>query len=151
MAHRTSPTNIGLSMLAGLSAHSAEMRYLFPVAMSPERARAEAARISGGRLTLVVTDDDGQIIAVGELVQDQANPACAEGAVVVADAYQGEGIGTAIVGRLTAGATGISVMRALVRVDNRPMRRLIAGLGRPYRSRFEEGTISYEITAGGEG
>ena len=140
------------AMIGGLSQRSVAMRYLTPRALPPELARREAERLvreSDQQLVLVALDDSGdeQIVAVAELVRDGAEPSVAESAVVVADAYQGEGLGRAIVGRLAQAAAGASIgrIRAVVLGQNMPMRRLIAGLGVPYTSRFVGSEVYYDI------
>ncbi|GAB4450764.1 MAG: hypothetical protein OHK0015_56010 [Chloroflexi bacterium OHK40] len=140
------------ALFGGLSARSVERRYMMPRRLPPELARREASRLTdqrGDRIVLVATtDEEGTpIVAVAELARDGAEPSVAESAVVVADAYQGEGIGRAVLGRLADAAreAAISHMRAITRADNTPIRQLIASSGRPYQARFAGGEVHYEI------
>lgn len=140
------------AMIGGLSQRSVALRYLTPRTLPPELASREAERLareSDQQLVLVALDDAGEerIVAVAELVRDGAEPEVAESAVVVADAYQGEGLGRAIVSTLAqaAAAARIARIRAVVMGQNTPMRRLIAGLGVPYTSRFVGSEVYYDI------
>jgi RimJ/RimL family protein N-acetyltransferase len=71
----------------------------------------------------------------------------AESAVVVADAYQGEGIGRAVLARLVAAAAALAIgrLRAITQAHNLPIRHLIASSGRPYTSRFAGAEVHYEV------
>jgi RimJ/RimL family protein N-acetyltransferase len=95
----------------------------------------------------VAEGDAERIVAVAELVRYGAEPEVAEGAVVVADAYQGEGIGRAVVERLAAAAEGAAIrrVRATTSAHNTAVRRLIASSGRPYTARFEGAEVLYEV------
>lgn len=140
------------AMIGNLSQRSVALRYLTPRTLPPELAWREAERLvrdDAGQLVLVALDEAGgeQIVAVAELVIDRAEPAVAESAVVVADAYQGEGVGRAIIGHLgdAAASARVARIRAIVQSHNAAMRRLIAGLGVAYTSRFAGPEIYYEI------
>jgi GNAT superfamily N-acetyltransferase len=142
------------AMLCGLSQRTVERRYLASRVFSKAAAVDEAARITrhgDDRVVLVAhtAGDASAIVAVGELVRDRAEPAVAEGAMLVADAYQGEGIGRALLERLAHAAEGAAInrVRATVSALNRPMRRLLASLGTPYRARAVGGEVQYEFGA----
>ena len=75
----------------------------------------------------VVTDGvDGPVVAAASFVRDADDPASAEIALTVADAYQGRGIGTLLLGALAAAAQvdGIKRFHALVLSENAAMRAL---------------------------
>ncbi|HMQ32576.1 MAG TPA: GNAT family N-acetyltransferase [Chloroflexaceae bacterium] len=140
------------AMLGALSPETVARRYLTPGAMHPERARAEAERLArpdAGRIVLVARagGEAAPIVAVGELARAGAEPAVAEGAIVVADAYQREGIGRAVAGHMADAArdAAVSAVRATVLAENTPVRRLIASLGRPYTLRHWRGELLVEI------
>jgi RimJ/RimL family protein N-acetyltransferase len=139
------------AMIGDLSARTVERRYLTPRTLSGEAARREAERLTrreAGRIVLVAQEHGaGRIVAVAELVADRAERHVAEGAVVVADAYQGEGIGRAVVQQMAAAAEGaaISRVRATTHASNTPVRRLIASCGRPYTARFAGAEVQYEV------
>jgi len=72
-------------------------------------------------------DDPKLIIAVARFVRLAEDPGAAELAIVVGDPYQGEGLGTELLGRLAkaAVARGISRLKATVLADNVPVHRLL--------------------------
>lgn len=75
----------------------------------------------------VVTDGvDGPVVAAATFVRDKDDPASAEIALTVADAYQGRGIGTLLLGALAAAARvdGIKRFHALGLSDNVAVRAL---------------------------
>jgi RimJ/RimL family protein N-acetyltransferase len=140
------------AMMTGLSPATVQRRYLTRGLLREETARREAERLTrpenaGMVLVAQTRDGDSRIVAVAELAQDQAEPGVAEGAVVVADAYQGEGIGRAVVERLATLARGTSIrtVRATTSASNTAVRRLIASLGRPYTARFAGSEVLYEL------
>ncbi len=142
------------AMIGGLSPRTIALRYHLPlVRLSPEAARREAERVTSadrGRivyLALAAQGERPEIIGIAELACDRAEPDLAESAIVVADSFQSDGIGRAIVGQLVAAADrrGIARVRALTQTHNAAVRRLVVGLGRPYSTRFTGGEVMYEI------
>ncbi len=84
----------------------------------------------------VVTDGiDGPVVADARFVRDEHDPASAEIALTVADAYQGRGIGTLLLGALAIAARvdGIERFHAMVLSDNAAMR----ALGDRFQVRWE--------------
>lgn len=81
----------------------------------------------------VLDDDHPELpgIAVGRWVRSAADPTVAEWAVIVADAYQGRGIGTLLIALLevTAAAQGITTLRGLVLAENDRFIRTLAAWG----------------------
>ena len=140
------------TMIGSLSPHTVQRRYFTSRALTGEAACREAERLTRADVGLIVLvvcaeGDPAQVVAVAELRRDRAEPAVAEGAVVVADAYQGEGIGRAVVERLAEAAASarITRVRATINAYNMPMRRLIASFGRPYSASFAGGDVQYEL------
>ena len=85
-----------------------------------------------GHVALVATlvDDPGALVAVGRFVRDAADPSVAEFAIVVADAYQGRGLGKGL-GMLLADearARGITRFTATALSENVAVQRLIAAI-----------------------
>jgi GNAT superfamily N-acetyltransferase len=98
---------------------SAELRYLTEVDGHDHVA-----------LVAVLADDPAVIVASGRWVRDAAEPQTAEVAVVVADALQGQGLGTAL-GRELAGAArahGIARFSAVMLPENTPALRLFRSI-----------------------
>lgn len=80
----------------------------------------------------VMTDGfDGPVVADARFVRDEVDPAVAEIAFIVADAYQGRGIGTFLMGALAVAAHYHGVQRFTARVltENYPMRAILDLLG----------------------
>lgn len=81
----------------------------------------------------VLDDDHPELpgIAVGRWVRSAEDRTVAEWAVIVADAYQGRGIGTLLIAVLmvTARAQGIATLRCLVLAENDRFIRTLAGWG----------------------
>jgi CRP-like cAMP-binding protein len=76
----------------------------------------------------VMTDGfDGPVVADARFVRDEIDPAAAEVAFLVGDAYQGRGIGTFLMGALAVAADYHGVQRFTARVlsDNYPMRAIL--------------------------
>jgi GNAT superfamily N-acetyltransferase len=70
---------------------------------------------------------------VARFVRDRRRPENAEIAVIVTDAWQGHGVGSALLSRLAdrARAEGVTRFTGLMLSGNRPMARLFAELGEP--------------------
>lgn len=80
----------------------------------------------------VMTDGpDGPVVADARFVRDEADPTVAEVAFIVADAYQGRGIGTFLMGALAvaAGYDGVQRFTARVLAENYPMRAILDQMG----------------------
>lgn len=141
-------------MLAELSQQTVERRYFRPGRLSPEAARRESDRLMrvsyDGAVLVAELCDGGAIVAVAELACRDDTPDAAEGAIVVTDAFQGEGIGHALAEQLgdLARAAALTSVRATVRADNIPVRRLIASLGRPFTLRPWRGEIQIVFPLG---
>jgi acetyltransferase len=122
--------------------------------MAPEMAQREAARLGkldiGAQLAAVAllrVEGLEQAIGVAELVRDSACPEIAEIAVVVADAYQREGIGSALCAYLVAAARGYGIMtvRAQALHENRAVRRMVANSGAAYTTETRLGMTTLHI------
>jgi RimJ/RimL family protein N-acetyltransferase len=76
-------------------------------------------------------DSRDRIIGVARYVRLNEDPGAAEFAILVGDAYQGRGIGTALADELTdrAQAAGLERFTALVLHDNVAAQALIARIG----------------------
>ena len=151
------PNDSGMiaELLAGLSAQSLFLRYCMPMSrMAPETVAREAARLgqahSTQQFTVVALACIGgveQVIAVAELARDVASSAVAEIALVVADAYQREGIGSALCAYLVAAARrqGLAALRAEALAENTAVRRMVARSGAPYTAATSRGMTTIQI------
>lgn len=139
------------AFLGGLSAQTAALRYHTPaVPLSPEAVARETRRLTQAdrSLAYVALDDERrELVGVAELACAEGLPESAEGAMVVTDRYQRQGIGRALLQHLAAAArqAQITRVRAVILAHNTAVRRLIRSLGAPYRASFAGSEIVYEI------
>jgi RimJ/RimL family protein N-acetyltransferase len=109
-----------------LSPETIYRRFLSPLAR-PDQARPERLLDLDHRdREAVAAVVDGEIIGVARYFR-QPSQACAEIAVVVADAWQGQGTGTRMLSRLAtlARAVGIERFTVTMQADNRAAIRLL--------------------------
>jgi RimJ/RimL family protein N-acetyltransferase len=89
---------------------------------------------------------DGRGVGIARYVRDSNDPRSAEIAVTIADDWQGRGLGTELLARLSARArkAGIDRFTALVSTDNAAMAGLLRKLGACLAGRGP-GTVEYEV------
>jgi protein lysine acetyltransferase len=112
---------------------SPQTKYRRFLAVKPRLTEADLTYLTGAdgtdHVALVATpaEEPERIIAVGRFVRLAEEPAAAELAIVVGDPYQGEGLGTELLGRLADAALvrGIVRLTATVLADNVPVHRLL--------------------------
>jgi GNAT superfamily N-acetyltransferase len=116
---------------------SPESRYRRFLSAKPELTGADVRYLVGvdgiDHIALVATRPSlpGEpIVAVARCIRIPGSPAIGEVAVVVADALQGQGVGTRLVSRLAelAVAQGIARFRAMMLSENLAIQRLLTGL-----------------------
>jgi acetyltransferase len=92
-------------------------------------------------------DDPEVLIGVGRFIRHRADPSAAEFAIVVADPYQGEGLGTELLRRLADAALERDVARftATVLADNEPVHRLLHRLAGQFAAHRRSGSVD-EVT-----
>ncbi len=137
-------------VLAFLRSLSEESRvYRFFAALGEEALAEEARRMCDvdyeGRMALVATaGPEERVVAHG--MYTLRGPGRAEVAVVVADAYQGKGLGTLLLGQLAeiAAVRGIEMFEAEVLPENHRMIRVLRDLGFPVEVRAGRGEL--EVT-----
>jgi len=85
-------------------------------------------------------------VGIARYVRDREDPYAAEIAVTVIDGWQGRGLGTELLARLSERACqeGIRRFTAAVAADNAPMTGLLLNLGADLVGR-ESGTLEYEV------
>jgi RimJ/RimL family protein N-acetyltransferase len=89
---------------------------------------------------------DGWGVGIARYIRDPADPEAAEIAVTIADDWQGRGLGTELLARLSdrARQAGIGRFTATVAVDNAAMTRLLWKMGAELTGR-SRGTVDYEV------
>jgi len=112
-----------------------ELRYLTEVDHRDHEALVAVEPATGGG------------VGVARYVRDRERRDSAEIAVVVNDAWQGHGVGSALLFRLADRARheGITRLTALMLTDNRSMARLFAELGEPRVVSRDGGTVELAI------
>jgi RimJ/RimL family protein N-acetyltransferase len=92
-------------------------------------------------------------IGVARFVRSESDPSVAEMAVAVADDWQGQGIGSELLHRLTERAREEQITRfsASILAENQPMLRLIAELGEVRVTDRAAGAIDMEVELPDEG
>jgi acetyltransferase len=134
-----------------LSMESIYLRFLsFKKELSDAEARYLATVDYTSRMAFVaLCSENGKDIVVGVsryALLDTSDPEMAESAVVVADEYQGRGIGTRLLWRLVsyARAKGIHYLRGNLQIGNNRMLDLVKRSGLPHQTRFVDGI--WEVT-----
>ena len=84
---------------------------------------------------------------IGHAMYVETGPRKAELALAVADAYQGRGLGTILLGQLAeaAAGAGIDVLEAMVRPENHLMIKVLRESGFPITARSEPGELHFEL------
>jgi RimJ/RimL family protein N-acetyltransferase len=126
---------------------SPETRYRRFLGVKPELTAADIRYLvdidGSDHVALVATVDD-DIVAVARFVRLADDPRAAEFAIVVGDAFQGQGLATVILTRLAACASrrGIERFVATVLSDNRAIYRLMERLAAGPLHEHRLGTVS---------
>jgi RimJ/RimL family protein N-acetyltransferase len=135
-------------LFQGLSERSTWLRF-FTVCPGLDRVVGWASEVDNDRrLGLVaVAADSGQLIAHAGLERDSRRPDRAEFALVVADPYQGRGLGRILLGRLVAAAqhVGIGWLTAEVLAENHRMLNLLRSAEYPISLRLSSGVVLAEL------
>ena len=94
----------------------------------------------------IIAVADGEIVAVGRFDRI-GGETDAEVAFVVADSWQGRGLGTALLSRLAARARQLGVTRFVAQTlpHNRAMLAVFRHAGLPITERFEDGVVDVTI------
>jgi RimJ/RimL family protein N-acetyltransferase len=135
-----------LAFHSGLSDESRYFRYFSARRKLPEQEVRHFTEVDQRDHAGVVLLVGGEI--VGHALYDRlADPAEAEVALEVADAFQGHGVGTAMLAELarTAARAGVRRFVAHVLPTNRRMLEVFRGLGFEEHARFEDGVVRVAI------
>ncbi len=131
---------------AGLSMESRVLRFFAAIANTEETARKMMQVDYRSRYGLVaLSGADGDII--GHAMYIEMAPRKAELALAVADAYQGRGLGTILLGQLAEAAAeaGYDVMEAIVKPENHRMLQMLRESGFPIQAHSEPGEVHAEV------
>src|SRR5262249_29395165 len=114
---------------AALSPEAAYGRFLTgKSSLTPAELRYLTEIDGVNHIALVVTDANGDFIAVGRIVRDEDRPDTAELAVVVGDAWQRRGIGRTLTRELTL-RSGVDRVSGTMLATNRAALALMRGIG----------------------
>jgi GNAT superfamily N-acetyltransferase len=105
-----------------LSPETVYRRFFTLYSHPPAHAVRDLADLDHDRRDAVVAVDGGEVVGVGRYAALAAEPDTAEVAVVVEDAYQGQGLGRRLLDCATSLARlhGFRTLSATVLADNRP-------------------------------
>ena len=134
------------TFLKGLSSESRRLRFLSLGVDADRMATAGADVDYRDRFALVATaGPQGSIVAHGLYVRGESDRA--EIAIAVADAYQGRGLGTIMLGQLgeAAADSGISTFEADVHPSNKKMIDVLRDSGFPARTEHKDGSLRIEV------
>lgn len=140
-------------VLAGfnnLSPASRRFRFFSPVPQITPGVAEDLVRIDpASRIVLLAFDPDGHLAGGARAVRHQADPATADVAITVGDAYQRRGLGSKLLKLLGAAALeeGIDRLAGHVLVDNPGGRGLLIANGAVCRL-DEPGVLAFEIPLG---
>jgi GNAT superfamily N-acetyltransferase len=129
-----------------LSETSMQMRFSMVVPLDDAR---RIARMRPGRGTIAVVALAGGRI-VGEARLEDGRDGYELG-LTVADSHQRAGLGRRLVGRIriVARSRGIASFRAIIRIDNIPMLRLLQSVGYAITAPTEGGVVTAEVATDG--
>ena len=136
-----------LRFIQGLSPESFYLRFLGAQQFDLARAGYLCSVDYENQLALVGETREG-IVALGHFYRDPEKPDRAEVAFAVADALNGQGIGTSLLDRLAriAREKGIRAFEADVLAQNRKMIDVFVDSGFDVRQRAGEGVLRFEIS-----
>lgn len=132
----------------GLSLESRVFRFFAAIANADSLARNMAHVDYRSRYGIVALAGPEDAI-VGHAMYAQTETRKAELALAVADAYQGLGLGTILLGQLAeaAASAGFDVLEAIVKPENHRMLEMLRESGFPVEARSEPGEVHAEIPA----
>src|SRR5579863_2155919 len=89
-----------------LSPETVYRRFLSPIQRPEQLERLHLLDVDSQDRVALLAAVDGEIVGVGRFVRDPRAPTTADLALVVADAWQRQGVGTALLGALAEAALG---------------------------------------------
>jgi GNAT superfamily N-acetyltransferase len=126
-----------------LSPQTIYRRFLSPVARPDQLDRRRLLDVDGHQRLALVAIVDGDFVGVARYAQDQKRRGIADLAIVVADAWQGQGIGTRLLAALATEArrADIHAFSVLTLADNRAAVRLLTRFAPDTRLEISEGVL----------
>jgi len=127
---RPEDVELELAFFRGLSARSRYQRFMQHLSELPPQLLTRFTQLDYERELALVVLHEGSFVAVGRYAP-RADGTTAEFALTVADAWQGKGIGRALLERLCSSArdAGYGALYGSILVDNHAMLNLAAKLG----------------------
>ncbi len=131
---------------SGLSLESRVLRFFAAVANADSQARRMADVDYRSRYGIVALAGSGDAI-VGHAMYVEEAPRRAELALAIADAFQGRGLGTILLGQLAeaASSAGYDTLEAIVKPENHGMLDLLRESGFPLKVRSQPGEVHAEL------
>ena len=133
---------------ARLSARSRQLRFLGPKKMLSAAELRYLTDVDHHDHEAIgaLSPAEGRGVGVARYIRDADDPRAAEIAVTIADDWQGRGLGTELLARLSdrARQAGIGRFTATVSADNVAMPRLLWKMGAELTGR-SRGTVDYEV------
>ena len=132
-----------------LSRRSRYQRFLAPQERLSERELRYFSEVDhhDHEALLAIDPDTNRGLGVARYVRSKTDPGVAELAVAVVDDWQGQGVGSRLVGALAdrARAEAITSFTALVFADNELMLKLLRDLGQVRVVHSEQGTVELRV------
>jgi GNAT superfamily N-acetyltransferase len=131
-----------------LSPETLYRRFLTPIVRIDRRLLRHLVTVDYRKRLAIVAVIDDEIVGVARY--DETGPGIAEVALVVEDAWQGRGIGSRLLWRISAAArrNGLEAFEAEVLGENRPMMGLLHVLSENLETRMEGGLYIIRIDLG---
>jgi RimJ/RimL family protein N-acetyltransferase len=114
-----------------LSAHSRYLRFFTPVPRLPKRTLDALMDVDQVDHVALIALDEGRCVGVVRAVRDRDDRSLAHLALTVVDAYQGRGLGRALIAAIrdAAAARGVRALVLDIHPENTVMLRLARSLG----------------------
>lgn len=133
-----------------LSPQSVYRRFWSPIAGPDQLGLQRLLDLDGHDRAALAAVVDGDVVAIARYARDEQHAGAAELAVVVADAWQRQGLATRLIGALGEWArrAGFDRFSVVTLPENSAAIRLVKKLSPDARLRFEGGLIEAEIPLG---
>jgi ribosomal protein S18 acetylase RimI-like enzyme len=114
-----------------LSARSRYLRFFTPVPRLPKRTLDALMDVDQVDHVALIALDEGRCVGVVRAVRDRDDRSLAHLALTVVDAYQGRGLGRALIAAIrdAAAARGVRALLLDIHPENTVMQRLVRSLG----------------------